>query len=345
MNTPNAASQTPLWAKDGEFTDELEQKLSSKPRGADLLDNPFLVSPAKIEFPATIEQPFPEAVQTIEEEVIREEGEIEHLKAKVLGELAALAKKEEETAAGQPELLSSGELRFDNHEQQVVSVSFLTPKQEDEPAADKADQGKEKPQRYERDLNLIDAPAGLVDFGYFFRWSSREAVSALEVVQKAVSARNLTDTKKALFDDLLLGQILGFGEKKPKTGPEKQAEEKEREEARNRLWFFDQIRNAARFVISPERKRSLRERLQKLNRLLKRSNLSYEGDLEQNGQIRENALLEEDKANSIKSEEEIKNEKRKKIAMVSKGRGRKGPGITLTADKAHNFNNAAKLAG
>ncbi len=56
-------------------------------------------------------------------------------------------------------------------------------------------------------------------------------------------------------------------------------------------------------------------------------------------------MVESEKANSQKSEEELKAEKRQKLMLAGQAKAKKGPGITTSMDKAHNFNNAAKLAG
>jgi hypothetical protein len=188
-----------------------------------------------------------------------------------------------------------------------------------------------------------------VDFGFFFKttggWAKEAAGEGSKFVLKTVfNKKSWGEVKSAVWDNLFWKQVfkplIPLPEKKE---PSKEEKEKKAKKAGNMRLFFSALKDGLRGLISLDQKRAFKQRLEALNKSLKRGNLSYEGSMA-NGQIREDLLVASEKANSQKSEEQIRAEKRQKL-MAATGSVKKGPGITTSMDKAHNFNNAAKLAG
>jgi hypothetical protein len=185
-----------------------------------------------------------------------------------------------------------------------------------------------------------------VDFKFFFDttggWAKESMLNASGFILKhTFNKKSWGEAKDAIWDTLIFKNILGLGKKKELSPEEKENQQKQ---STNKKAFFNALRDGMRGLIGTEQKRALKQRIEALNKALKRGNLSYEGSMDQNGQVRIDLLAASEKANSEKTEEQLKAEKRQKLMMATP-KAKKGPGITMSMDKSHNFNNAAKLAG
>jgi hypothetical protein len=183
----------------------------------------------------------------------------------------------------------------------------------------------------------------LVDFPLFFRFVKEASTTmAADASKKLLNTKHVVDAQKA-YKDLFWVQILGFGEKKPKLTKEQQ-EKKHKKDANIRS-FYDTLRLLFRFILPVERKRAQRESVISTNTALGNGNVLYEGIIDpQTGEVRREFLEMAEKINSQKSQDQLKKEKQAKV-LAATGSKKWKPGITFSADKSHNFNNAAKLAG
>lgn len=302
--------------------------------------------PPQVTIPVFTEVTVPEseAAKIIQREISVEEAEVDRLQAQVLEEIRV-----DNTAEG---LDATGRLSFraEPTDTETDRVSNLRgeekteagrqPKQAQMVAEDRHTLA---PQPFDgRNLDVV-RHHDLVDFPYFFGTMRALGSGIAKFTAKNIlSVRNVVDVKDAI-GDLFFEQILGLGEKK--TAP-KEAEEKKQRQATNFRIFYDALRRGTGSMSNPDRQRGVREKIASLNKQSGRANLSYAGVLDQaTGEARGDVLIDAEKANSEKSQEQIKEERKRKLMFAAKNVVKKGPGISLTADRAHNFNNAAKLSG
>ncbi len=309
----------------------------------------------KIEFPLTVKAEPEAAIATLQKQEQVQEDRIDYDIAEVLKAEQALNQPHEFSASGSLPFGSENQSEREFIETSTNELEELDNNIIASAEGAKLSQGLEpliedfhtrEPQEFKQDLDLVRHHSD-IDFPYFFGWLGGLLTKLFEpsisMFGKIIPpSKHWKDTKSAVIDDLVWKQIFGFGRKKELT---KEEQAKQKVQAANKRAFFDALRSGAARVISPEKRRDLKSRIESLNKSLKRGNLSYEGDLDANGQIRESSLVEEELANSKKSEEQLLEEKKKKMMMAGKAKTKSGPGITMSADKSHNFNNAAKLAG
>lgn len=191
----------------------------------------------------------------------------------------------------------------------------------------------------------ISSP-NLIDFSYFFSVVADAGAGAFNAFREStLNSKNAKfqakDVKSAVMDDLVVKQLFN---RVPKE-PSKEEKEKTKKRARNKRSFFQQLTILVKATISLDRKRSLRERIAYYNNIIGMSNPNYEGIVDpRTGDIKPEIIEEAEKINSQKSKEQMQKKKKQQM-LASTGSVKRKPGITLTADKSHNFNNAAKLAG
>jgi hypothetical protein len=330
------------------------------------LGNPFLqpkLEDIRIEIPLEVQVPAEKAPQIIQQELNYEQKEIDYDEGQVLEAVQELNQNQELSAFGSLDLSESSVISHQSSEKQVgveqANNLAMEQPEKSEPSekaemSDYSDNSEmliedshtENPQEFKEDVDLVRHHSN-VDFPYFFGWLGGligpKAETGIGWIKKGWSTgkKIWQGFKSMIWDDLIWKETLGLGKKKELSKEEKETQAKQ---AANKRMFFETLRAGLGLVLSSQRRQAMKARLEKLNRSLKRSNLSYEGDLDQNGQIRESVLLAEELANSKMNEQQLLAEKQKKM-MMAKPMAKKGPGITMSADKSHNFNNAAKLAG
>jgi hypothetical protein len=185
----------------------------------------------------------------------------------------------------------------------------------------------------------VKPPDKLVDFGLFFTFvggSVREGTTGIRGFFKKMFRSS------GLAMNNLLRKEIFFKSKKQQT-PEQAA--KEAKQNQNKQSFYSEMKYGIMRVLGLDKKRAMKQQIENTNLQAGMTNTSYEGISEPGGQIRENVLNDAEKNNSQRNNDREKQEKQRRLAMMSRGKGKSGPGISFSADKAHNMNNAAKLAG
>lgn len=229
-----------------------------------------------------------------------------------------------------------GEMKF-NSDSENTEMAFeeeITAPLPEDPGKQYLFERKEKVEEF-KDNADVSRPLKLVDFGFFFS----KVFGGLRGLFDGMKFKpSFKPAGKAMFD-LGREEVL-FKYKKPETAEER---EKHAKQVANKRAFFDSLRFGR--ALSTDKKRSMQQQLEQTNKQAGITNVSYEGTMDDSGQILENVAIAAEKGNSQKSAEQLKQEKQKKLQLFGKGKGKSGPGISFSSDKAHNFNNAAKLAG
>lgn len=174
-----------------------------------------------------------------------------------------------------------------------------------------------------------------VDFGLFFTESAK-------FIGRLVSA-----FRSDLWE-LFSSNVLGHGQKKaaPDTTEAKKEEEKRKKEGekiKNKTNFFRSLNTARN---SLENRVMLHGKREDTNKKIKSGNVSYEGTVDDSGKVRIDVEILIDKANSQLAAEQLKAKREKMLAKTNKSRGKKGPGVSMNLNKAHeDANNVTKLIG